>query len=342
MRVIALILFCFCLRGLAQTKPDTLWTYKADKYYMGHPLLESGILYSGNEKGRVFALNTDTGEELWQTQVGKGLYHNVISAGDNIILVCAKHESNVISLNKKTGKQNWLVDKNYKFDDDVPCFLIVDGDRFLFNSLDSTIVSMDIKTGKEVWRFKAGGITSPPVINNNSVVFTCADGNIYQLVKQTGKLDSKITFGHTKRSFYLPPVIYENIIVFSDTGKMITAISLASKETIWKKESNSPFLFGFEDLAVSATDNGLYAYDIKTGKEKWAIAGEYKWYIYPCIFDNKFYYYSRKDSKLLVINNKGELLRQYYVKGKTYTAPRVTKDKIILSVSDKVFAIENK
>jgi outer membrane protein assembly factor BamB len=141
---------------------------------------------------------------------------------------------------------------------------------------------------------------------------------------------------------HMPPIIYENILVMSDTGTVVKAFSLSSKKAIWQDVCPSPFLLGFNDKAVCATDSGLVAFDIKTGKKSWTVPGRHEWYMYPCVFENKFYYYSRKEDKLLVITPEGKVFTEFYLKGKTYTAARVTADKIILGISDKIFAIENK
>jgi outer membrane protein assembly factor BamB len=344
MRTIAVIFLFLILQDVrAQLATDTLWSLKTEKYCIGNPLLEDGVFYTANEKGKVMAIEVASGKLLWESKVDGGLYHNMVSTDKALIMACAKSSDVVLSLDKKTGMQNWKAQNGYNFDDDAPCLLVKDGNQVIFNSLDSTIVSLDIHSGKELWKYKAGGITSPPVLNGDMVVVTCANGYIYQVSKQTGKPGPKISFGGAKRrAMYMPPVIYDNILVLSDTGQVITAISLTSQKIIWTQQGKSPFLFGFDEYAVSATDEGLHAYDIKTGKEAWSLPGRHEWYIYPFIFEKRFYYYSRKEGRLLVIDKKGEIQLFYSLSGKTYTAPRATKEKIILSVSDKIFAVGNK
>ncbi len=343
MRILIASLFCLVLSSSkAQVVPDTLWSYKIKQYTMGSPVIDDGVYYTGNEKGFVVALDVNTGKEIWNIKMTGGLYHNALIDGDNLFLDFAKHGNAVVCLDKKTGKSKWWVDSKYQFDDDVPCKIVKNEDAIVFNSLDSTIVCLLQSNGKEKWKFKATGITSPVSAYKNSFVFSCADGNIYQIDKKTGKLEAKIKFSIANRNMFVPPVIFDDMCVISDTATTITAVSLSKKKVVWAKTSNSPFLFGFDKYAVSFTDDGMHAFDVLTGEEKWSVPGRHKWYMYPVIFEGKMYYQSRKEAKLYVIDNEGKIERMYKAFDKTYTSPAISKDKIILSIVSTIFAIENK
>jgi outer membrane protein assembly factor BamB len=164
MKTLTLLFSFIACSASAQLIPDSLWSVQSERYGMGNPLLEEGIYYTGTEKGVVSAISIADGKVLWRAKVGGGMYHNIVSTETDLILPCAKHGDAVVSLNKKTGKQNWQIENRYNFDDDVPCLFVKDGDQVIFNSLDSTIVSLDPASGKELWKFRAGGLPSPPVL----------------------------------------------------------------------------------------------------------------------------------------------------------------------------------
>ena len=67
---------------------------------------------------------------------------------------------------------------------------VVGGGKLLVSAVDKhTVYALDAKSGKEIWHFVAGGrVDSPPTMHAGMAVFGCADGCVYALRADDGKL----------------------------------------------------------------------------------------------------------------------------------------------------------
>ena len=67
---------------------------------------------------------------------------------------------------------------------------VVAGGRLFVSAIDEhTVYALDADTGEELWHFTAGGrIDSPPTIYKGMALFGCADGHIYAVRANDGKL----------------------------------------------------------------------------------------------------------------------------------------------------------
>jgi len=100
-----------------------------------------------------------------------------------------------------------------------------------FPSWDNHLNALDVKTGKEKWKFKTeDSICSSPIAYEGMVYFGSDDNHLYALDIKTVEEKWKFETGH---SICSSPIIYEGVVYFGS----------------W--------------------DNHLYALDFKTGKEKW-------------------------------------------------------------------------
>jgi len=78
----------------------------------------------------------------------------------------------------------WHVDLG----DELTSPVIADGRVFVALSDSRQVVALDQVTGRELWRFAAGGrIDTPPAIHKGRAVFGCADGCVYCLRAEDGE-----------------------------------------------------------------------------------------------------------------------------------------------------------
>src|SRR5688572_3666735 len=89
------------------------WTYETKDEFPGsemqaNPIVIDGILYATSPKLRVFALNAETGQELWsfdpsegQPRTGRFRHRGVVVHGDRLFVT---YRNRLWSLDKRTGK----------------------------------------------------------------------------------------------------------------------------------------------------------------------------------------------------------------------------------------------
>ncbi len=180
---------------------DLLWNAKTKNQgenflsFYSSPALIDSILYIGNDNGKLYKINANTGEIIKYLNVEAAINSDIsifnkrifFSANNNIFF-CCDEDLNIIwekNLNTKTINSNC-------FDSDYIYIAAVNGAIFCLNILD----------GNELWNYKTGGtITASPVIHNDKIFIGSFDKNIYCLNKNNGniiwkyKLDGRIRSG---------------------------------------------------------------------------------------------------------------------------------------------------
>jgi outer membrane protein assembly factor BamB len=94
-------------RRLYALNPETgavKWSFKADSWFWGQPLVADGTIYVPNLDSHVYALDLD-GNEVWAFETEAGVRATPLLAGD--VLVVVDRKGNVYGLNPDTGTLKW-------------------------------------------------------------------------------------------------------------------------------------------------------------------------------------------------------------------------------------------
>jgi hypothetical protein len=155
-----------------------LWTRDyPERIYAGASQGIDGTIYVPAETGLLRALNPDTGNTIWQTQVGDRLIYPVTPYpnGDGVAVAGS---SRIITLTRD-GKIRWtrsLPDAIYS-----PVGVGMDG-SVASGSLDEK-VHFFTPSGQELWAFPAGNSVqvAPKVLEGNRVIAVTSDGTVFGL-----------------------------------------------------------------------------------------------------------------------------------------------------------------
>ncbi len=132
------------------------------------PLVIDGVIYLSSSRNRVYALDAETGRELWQYRyefpkdfvVSYGPWNRGVAVGGGAVIM-GTLDNSVVALDQKTGLELWKVN----IEDSRQCGCNITGAPLLVNGKvivgvtggDSAhrgyINAFDAKTGRHVWRF---------------------------------------------------------------------------------------------------------------------------------------------------------------------------------------------
>jgi outer membrane protein assembly factor BamB len=140
-----------------------------------------------------------------------------------------------------------------------------------FGAADNYFYAVDAETGKELWRFKTGGIiTGRAEIFDEMVFFTSFDQNCYALNRKTG---SEIWRFRANNEIFEGPVHGDGLLVFGTKGGHIHAIDAKSGKEKWTFKTGDDILAGatIHDgrVFIGSCDKNFYCIDVHTGKEIW-------------------------------------------------------------------------
>lgn len=239
----------------------------------------NGIIYAESDDGHVYAVNAQTGQQLWQAgQHVNSLMGNPI-VSDGLVYVTAG-------------------DTGFSFSQ-VMKFYLSQGKMELTRGLMySAIYAFNQKTGRLVWRqdFQGNAMPSPTIVGN-TVYEATGDGNMYAFSSTSGKILWKTNIGGfdsmSSANFWTNPQTGQTeIIVGVSDANNVVAIDAATGKILWKQPTtlnifntgmgdNTPTVdqannLVFQDSVVNFNSKtktvnlAVYAMKAQTGQVVWS------------------------------------------------------------------------
>ena len=216
------------------------WDSRQSASLSGGPVAGSDKVFIGSENGKIYALNAQTGEVIWQASI-KG---EIISspAIDSGILVVNTASGIMKAYNAENGDELWSIEQN------VPA-LTLRG-------------------------------TSAPVIASGGVLIGTAKGGVNVYILDKGQQGWTTEIGEPTGSTELervvdvdasPVVFGDKIYAISSRGNL-AAIELKSGRILWKRQYSSYRQIAIYRNTIFLTDirGHVYALDRINGIERWS------------------------------------------------------------------------
>ncbi len=131
------------------------------------PALHNGILYYGDDSGRVLAIDWKAGVNIWEYEPdSRAEVHSAPAVKDDYVIIGSR-DRNVHCINRRTGEPIWVFPTRGPVD---PSPVIV-GDRVFIASADKNIYGLRLADGAEVWSYNTGErITGSPAVGRGRLV----------------------------------------------------------------------------------------------------------------------------------------------------------------------------
>lgn len=292
-------------RTLTETNLTRLWRVELDPSYSGPIVSETSVFVTGTAGKKeevVCALDRKTGEERWRVKwagavsvpffaASNGSWIRSTPALDGDRLFVAGMRDVLVSLDAKTGEEQWRVDFAAEFKSPLPAFgfvssPLVDGDA-LYVQAGAALVKLEKKTGKVSWRALQddGGMLGSAF---SSPVFATLAGRRQLLVQTREKLAGvDPQTGDVLWEQKVPSFRGMNILTPTVFGDAIFTSSYQNKSWLYQvtkpaeafevKEAWSEKSQGYMSSPV-VIDGQAYLHlqnqrftciDLKTGERKW-------------------------------------------------------------------------
>jgi outer membrane protein assembly factor BamB len=220
-------LYCLSLSG------KELWRFKMGaEIWSGDlsPVVSNNVIYFASMDGYVYAVDANTGKELWKVKTGK--YGNWVQpiAYKNIVLQASRDE--ILFAFNRSGEELW----RFKLGS-LPGEPSVYKNTILIGDETGSFYAISLE-GKELWRFQTGGkILGSCVFWNEKIFFGSFDCYLYSLNMSGGEVWRFATSSLVKVS--LPPP--------NEAFKVEIKKSVDTEDSLEEK-------YRFNDVTVSADD----------------------------------------------------------------------------------------
>jgi outer membrane protein assembly factor BamB len=138
-----------------------------------NPTVDEGVLYAGLKTGRLYALDADTGDELWAFPADRllaGIYSSPvlreqvvffgsyeIELSSFLIFQSQDIQGRAYAVDASNGAEKWHFPAGSSQETEPFMGTPATGDGLVyFTSSDGRVYALDIETGVERWRFESG------------------------------------------------------------------------------------------------------------------------------------------------------------------------------------------
>ena len=183
--------------GLDESTGKLRWQFATGGRVRSSPALDGSTLFVGSMDGSVYALALATGKQVWRFDTqGRGLasgnfgydrrsVQSSPAVGEGIVAVGSR-DGNLYAIDEVRGTQRWRLNFNVYWVNASPA--IENGRVYATNSDAQCVDAVDVKTGKEVWRYNAErNFFGSASIAGETVYAGDFAGRLHALDKSTGK-----------------------------------------------------------------------------------------------------------------------------------------------------------
>jgi len=297
-------------------------------------------------KGRIYALDAETGAEIWYYQINHLPSYGVAVWNGRVFF--GSRDGYVYALNTETGKEIWIFNSG-----EVRGPPNVAGGR-VFVGGGGVLYALNTENGEVLWSTQLGGyIDCAPAIHENAVYATNGYagepiGNVYALNAENGDIIWVFETGDFVGSS--PAVVGGKVYVGSSNGK-IYCLDAETGEEIWSFEAGgavyaSPAVWGGR-VFFGSWDGKVYALDAENGEEIWSFDTGGMETDAVAIADGKVYAWSfdwpegASGNKVYALDSTtGEVIWSFHPKDSTIESnPVVWGGRVYIGGGGKLYAL---
>lgn len=236
-------------------KVSAVWTFQdIGDLGVGFARYEN-MLVTANTVGKVYALDIDRGEVIWEYATG-GKVYSTPAVWRNTIVV-GSSDRYIYGLEAITGKLKWRI----KTGKAVLGSPVVENGVAYIGGSDGYFRAIDIDRGEIVWSYDGlkGYVSTRPTIYNDMVIFGDWGNGFYALDKRDGKILWTWDNGHKNRMLSAAacyPITMNDRIFIVAPDRFMTCLDANSGKVIWR-EKKDPIRVR-ESMGVSEDGRHIY------------------------------------------------------------------------------------
>lgn len=264
------------------------------------------ILVIADNVAKLYAININTGELLWEKKNTAPYNSQVKIYKDNIYVVDYDNTLKAYSINN--GDEIWSIKTQKSFiRSQKKLSLAIKNEKIYFNNSLGDISSVDINNGNLIWQiptqsslaFDAGFFlkTSDIVVEKNALFFSNNQNEFFSLDAQTGNLNWKQEINSNLRPVIINDLIFTVtlegylVIVEKNSGNIVRSNYLLNQFKKKKRPDIEPtgFIIGNKNIYLSNNIGRLSVIDIATGVTRNILKIDNKKISRPAIFNKNLY-----------------------------------------------------
>ncbi|MFC6720891.1 PQQ-binding-like beta-propeller repeat protein [Natrialbaceae archaeon GCM10025810] len=329
-------------RGTAQAaEGDVEWEYDAGDdvgdMYDGITV-DGDTLYAGSDDGTLHAVDRESGDEEWATDVG-GEIDSTPTIHDDLVILGTEDSGQVKAYDAETGDEEWT----YSTGDDVDSSPTVADGTVYVGSDDDDLHAVDAETGDEEWTYSTGDdVDSSPTVADGTVYVGSWDDDLHAVDAETGDEEWTYSTGDDVRS---SPTVADGTVYVGSHDDNLHAVDAETGDEEWTYSTgdlvrSSPTVAD-GTVYVGSDDDDLHAVDAETGDEEWTYETGSDVESSPTVADGTVYVGSWDDDLHAVDAETGDEEWTYSTGGNVLGSPTVADGTVYVGSGDNnIYALD--
>lgn len=243
------------------------------------PAFVGDRLYLADRRGQVFALQTETGEPVWETATGARISAGV-DAGEGLV-VAGTSDGEVLALSMQDGSERWRA----RVSSEVLSVPRIESGVVVVQTADSSLTGLDLTTGERRWvsdrtmpaltlrgsgtPAAAGGVVIAGFANGRLALLRADQGQVgwdLMVAEPTGRseLERMVDLDAD------PVIAGDKVYAVSYQGQVV-AVDIPSGQVEWRRDLSAYAGLGvdFNQLYVTDEHSGVWALQRRDGSSLW-------------------------------------------------------------------------
>lgn len=201
------------------------WTFDTGGAIGTSACVDDGLVYVPGEEGILYAVDADSGEEVWRNDEGINVHTPVAVAGEMVYLVAGS----LFAFDREYGEVLWTADATYS--------AVVHGSSVYANSggvaqPDNRVVCYDAVTGEKRWSETVPWTVNTVVALREDTLYAVGDNTVHALDADSGERIWRYEKGDFVR-IYSSPTVDEDTVYIGGAGNLIHAVDRYTGEERW-------------------------------------------------------------------------------------------------------------
>lgn len=340
---------------------DRLWSTgagsdKGRKYTKIIPVLFENVLYTADVKGRVFAVDAETGKKLWKTDTDFSFSGAVGVA--NGLIVAGTPDGEVVVMSSDNGEVLWHAEVS----SEIVAPPSTNGSIVVAQTIDAKVFTFDAKSGELIWSYDHTAPvlslrgTASPIVTSTQVICAFDNGQVVSFSALDGSRAWEARAAQPKGKTDLErivdidgtPVLDGGLIFVSSYQGNILALNRGQGREIWKKNASS---FHAPAVAsgrvyVSTDRSRVVALNSANGDILWSNEQMLNREVNaPAVFGDYVAVIDNEDYLHLLNKDDGSYVHRFKPKGEGFSAPMIVENSRLYILSNdgtlSAYAIES-
>ncbi len=235
---------------------ETVWQYEIAPFFpkagaapggaLSTPALDEEQVYGLGPRGEFFALNKDSGKQVWKihlkdelggAQPGIGFTTSPLVIGNRVIVQIGNTEGKSIgAFDTKSGKLVWSSGTG-AVRSQSPSLVEFLGKSYLISLHDDGISGLDPETGEMLWSHDGvAGIQVLPTGKDSFLIDSGGSGYVhYQLIEKDETIVLKELWKNDILSFFCDIPVVDGDLVFGFKNGIVTGLNVKTGERVWQE-----------------------------------------------------------------------------------------------------------